>query len=85
MTQWRDKTNLLRESHPFHVGVVAQVDLALLVGGVNLSVQLVLVYGQGRVHGVVLLGQQTVLVGSVSIMLLCIERSGIQNLKQANT
>lgn len=70
MNQWRDKTNPMRDSDPFHVGVVAQVDLALLVGGVNLSVQLVLVYGQGRVHGVVLLGQQTVLVGSASIMLL---------------
>lgn len=70
MNQWRDKTNPMRDSDPFHVGVVAQVDLALLVGGVNLSVQLVLVYGQGRVHGVVLLGQQTVLVGPASIMLL---------------
>lgn len=59
----------MRESHPFHERVVAEVDLALLVGGVDLSVQIVLVYGQGRVHGVVLLGQQTVLVGSVSIML----------------
>lgn len=70
MNQWRDKTNPMRDSDPFHVGVVAQVDLALLVGGVDLSVQIVLVYGQGRVHGVVLLGQQTVLVGSASIMLL---------------
>lgn len=60
----------MRESHPFHERVVAEVDLALLVGGVDLSVQLVLVYGQGRVHGVVLLGQQTVLLGSASIMLL---------------
>lgn len=60
----------MRESHPFHERVVAEVDLALLVGGVDLSVQIVLVYGQGRVHGVVLLGQQTVLVGSASIMLL---------------
>lgn len=60
----------MRESHRFHERVVAEVDLALLVGGVDLSVQLVLVYGQGRVHGVVLLGQQTVLVGSASIMLL---------------
>lgn len=60
----------MRESHPFHERVVAEVDLALLVGGVDLSVQLVLVYGQGRVHGVVLLGQQTVLVGSAIIMLL---------------
>lgn len=60
----------MRESHPLHERVVAEVDLALLVGGVDLSVQLVLVYGQGRVHGVVLLGQQTVLVGSASIMLL---------------
>lgn len=60
----------MRESHPFHERVVAEVDLALLVGGVDLSVQLVLVYGQGRVHGVVLLGQQTVLVGPASIMLL---------------
>lgn len=60
----------MRESHPFHERVVAEVDLALLVGGIDLSVQLVLVYGQGRVHGVVLLGQQTVLVGSASIMLL---------------
>lgn len=60
----------MRESHPFHERVVAEVDLALLVGRVDLSVQLVLVYGQGRVHGVVLLGQQTVLVGSASIMLL---------------
>lgn len=60
----------MRESHPFHERVVAAVDLALLVGGVDLSVQLVLVYGQGRVHGVVLLGQQTVLVGSAGIMLL---------------
>lgn len=60
----------MRESHPFHERVVAEVDLALLVGGVDLSVQIVLMYGQGRVHGVVLLGQQTVLVGSVSIMLL---------------
>lgn len=60
----------MRESHPFHERVVAEVDLALLVGGVDLSVQLMLVYGQGRVHGVVLLGQQTVLVGSASIMLL---------------
>lgn len=60
----------MRESHPFHERVVAEVDLALLVGGVDLSVQLVLVYGQGRIHGVVLLGQQTVLVGPASIMLL---------------
>lgn len=60
----------MRESHPFHERVVAEVDLALLVGGVDLSVHIVLVYGQGRVHGVVLLGQQTVLVGSASIMLL---------------
>lgn len=70
MNQWRGKTNLLRDSHPFHEGVVAQVDLTLLVGGEDLSVQLVLVYGQGMVHGVVLLGQQTVLVGAVSITLL---------------
>lgn len=59
----------MRDSHPFHEGVMAQVDLALLVGGEDLSVQLVLMYGQGLVHGVVLLGQQTVFVGSVRIIL----------------
>lgn len=71
------KTNLLRDSHPFHEGVMAQVDLALLVGGEDLSVQLVLMYGQGLVHGLVLLGQQTVFVGSVRIIL-----SGTQHLRE---
>lgn len=69
--------NLMRDFDFFYVGVVVQVDLVLLVGGVDLFVQFVFVYGQGWVYGVVFLGQQIVFVGFISIMLLCIERLGI--------